>query len=62
MGQQDTDHRKVTLTQKKLIRLESQAALFYVLNELGIREAKPKADYYWNEYMAFLGELMSKAY
>ena len=47
---------------KKIARLEAKYALFYALKTLQIRSAINKTDSSWDAYMAYLGEIMSKAY
>lgn len=56
--------QKTTYTSQstRLIKLESRMMLLYLLADLGIDNAKEKADTAWMAYMAMLSDLMSKAY
>jgi len=58
----DESHKHKILIARRLAKLEAKAGLFAILKALKIKAATKTADRYWNEYMAFLGDLTSRAY
>jgi hypothetical protein len=47
---------------RKLGKLETKFALFYVLKTLDIKSAISRTESSWDAYMSYLAELMSRAY
>jgi hypothetical protein len=58
----DESHAHKILIARRLAKLEAKSGLFAVLKALRIKSAVKTSDRYWNEYMAFLGDLTSRAY